>query len=158
MSREAGVAAAVLTLCSLQFVLAMRGAQIDPVLCLLTTFSVYAMLRHLLLGDGWSWYVFAGFAAGLGVITKGVGFLPMLLLIPFFALRAFRWKGLASLDAGAGRLALVAGAARDAGRHLAVVRSHARWQRPVDRPSTRRIATKSCSSRPSADMPRPGTT
>jgi 4-amino-4-deoxy-L-arabinose transferase-like glycosyltransferase len=100
VSREAGLAAAVLTLCSLQFVLAMRGAQIDPVLCLLTTFSLYAFLRQLLLGDGWTWYALGGFAAGLGVITKGVGFLPLLLLIPFFALRAFRWKGLGAMDSG----------------------------------------------------------
>jgi 4-amino-4-deoxy-L-arabinose transferase-like glycosyltransferase len=101
VSREAGLAAAILTLCSLQFVLAMRGAQIDPVLCLLTTFSLYAFLRHLLLGDGWKWYALGGLAAGLGVITKGVGFLPLLLLIPFFVLRAFRWRGLATLDSGA---------------------------------------------------------
>jgi 4-amino-4-deoxy-L-arabinose transferase-like glycosyltransferase len=101
VSREAGFASAVLTLCTLQFVLAMRGAQIDPVLCLLTTFSLYALLRHLLLGDGWRWYLIGGFVAGLGVITKGVGFLPLLVLAPYFAMRAFRWKGLAALDAGA---------------------------------------------------------
>jgi 4-amino-4-deoxy-L-arabinose transferase-like glycosyltransferase len=100
VSREAGLAAGVALLCSLQFVLAMRGAQIDPLLCLLTTFSVYALLRHLLLGDGWRWYVLAGFAAGLGVFTKGVGFLPILLLAPYFALRAFGWQGLANIDAG----------------------------------------------------------
>lgn len=102
VSREAGLGAAILVLSSLQFTLAFRGAQIDPVLCLLTTFSVYALLRHLLLGDGWRWYFLGGFAAGLGVITKGVGFLPLLLLIPFFSLRAFGWQGLATLDSGRG--------------------------------------------------------
>jgi 4-amino-4-deoxy-L-arabinose transferase-like glycosyltransferase len=102
VSREAGLGAAIASLCSLQFVLAFRGAQIDPVLCLLTTFSLYALLRHLLLGDGWRWYFLGGFAAGLGIITKGVGFLPLLLLIPYFALRGFGWHGLAKVDAGRG--------------------------------------------------------
>jgi 4-amino-4-deoxy-L-arabinose transferase-like glycosyltransferase len=102
VSREMGIAAAVLVLCSLQFVLATRGAQIDPTLCLLTTFSLYALLRHLLLGHGWRWYAMAGFAAGLGIFTKGVGFLPLLMLIPFFVLRGFGWNGLAKVDAGAG--------------------------------------------------------
>lgn len=102
VSREMGFAASLLVLCSLQFVLATRGAQIDPTLCLLTTFSVYALLRHLLLGHGWRWYLLAGFAAGLGVFTKGVGFLPLLLLIPFFLLRGFGWKNLAPVDAGRG--------------------------------------------------------
>ena len=101
-SREAGVGAALLTLCSLQFTVAMRGAQIDPTLCFLTTLSLYALLRHLLLGPAWRWYVIGGLAAGVGVITKGVGFLPLLSLIPYFALRRAGWGGLATLDAGRG--------------------------------------------------------
>jgi 4-amino-4-deoxy-L-arabinose transferase-like glycosyltransferase len=100
VGREAGFGAAITVLCTLQFVLATRGAQIDPTLCLLTTFAVYAFLRHLLLGDGWRWYLLGGFAAGLGIFTKGVGFLPVLLLIPYFLLRGFGWRGLATLDAG----------------------------------------------------------
>ncbi|MBC8025849.1 MAG: glycosyltransferase family 39 protein [Steroidobacteraceae bacterium] len=102
VNREAGLAAAILVVCTLQFVQTMRGAQIDPTLCFLTTFSLYSLLRHLLLGAGWRWYAVGGFAAGIGVITKGVGFLPMLVLLPFFLLRAFRWNGLAPLDAGKG--------------------------------------------------------
>ena len=39
---------------------------------------------------------------GLGIFTKGVGFLPILVLLPFFALRGFGWRGLAPIDAGAG--------------------------------------------------------
>jgi 4-amino-4-deoxy-L-arabinose transferase-like glycosyltransferase len=99
-SREAGVAASILTVSTLQFVITLRGAQIDPVLCFLVTFSVYSLLRHLLLGPSWGWYLVAGITAGLGVITKGVGFLPMLMLIPFFLLRGFGWKGLAPLEGG----------------------------------------------------------
>ena len=100
VNREAGLAAALISVCTLQFVMVMRGAQIDATLCFLTTFSLYALLRHLLLGPAWGWYFIGGFAAGLGVFTKGVGFLPVLLLIPFFTLRAFKWKGLAAVDAG----------------------------------------------------------
>jgi 4-amino-4-deoxy-L-arabinose transferase-like glycosyltransferase len=100
VSRESGLAAALVTVSTLHFVMVMRGAQIDPVLCFMVTFSLYALLRHLLLGPAWGWYVAGGFVAGLGVITKGVGFLPLLVLIPYFALRAFRWQGLAAVQGG----------------------------------------------------------
>jgi 4-amino-4-deoxy-L-arabinose transferase-like glycosyltransferase len=100
VSREAGFAAALVLCFTLQFMLVFRSAQIDPVLCFLTTLSLYALLRHLLTGPAWGWYCVGGFAAGIGIFTKGVGFLPMLLLIPFFALRAFEWRGLAVIDAG----------------------------------------------------------
>lgn len=102
VGREAGFAAALITVCTLQFMMVTRGAQIDATLCFLTTFSLYALLRHLLLAPSWRWYFVGGFAAGLGVFTKGVGFLPMLLLLPFFLLRGFRWQGLAQIDAGKG--------------------------------------------------------
>jgi len=102
VSRQAGLAASLITVCTLQFVMVNRGAQIDATLCFLTTFSLYALLRHLLLGPAWGWYFAGGFLAGLGVFTKGVGFLPVLALIPFFALRGARWQGLAVIDAGRG--------------------------------------------------------
>ena len=100
VSREAGLAVALVTVTTLHFAVTLRGAQIDPVLCFLTTLSVYALLRHLLLGPAWGWYLLGGLVAGIGVITKGVGFLPLLLLIPFFLMRHFGWRGLASIDGG----------------------------------------------------------
>jgi len=100
VSREAGLAAALISVCTLQFLMVMRGAQIDATLCFVTTFSLYALLRHLLLGPSWGWYFIGGFVAGIGIFTKGVGFLPLLLLIPYFSLRALRWKGLPPVDAG----------------------------------------------------------
>ncbi|MEO8063328.1 MAG: glycosyltransferase family 39 protein [Pseudomonadota bacterium] len=102
VSREAGFAAALVLCFTLQFVMVFRGAQIDPVLCFITTLSLYALLRHLLSGPAWGWYSIGGFAAGVGIFTKGVGFLPVLLLIPFFLLRGFKWRGLANIDAGTG--------------------------------------------------------
>jgi 4-amino-4-deoxy-L-arabinose transferase-like glycosyltransferase len=98
--RVAGLAAGVMVCVTLQFVVTMRGAQIDPLLCGFTTLSLYGLLRHLLLGPRWGWYALAGFAAGLGVITKGVGFLPMLVLVPYFLMRRFRWKSLPDIGGG----------------------------------------------------------
>jgi len=86
-SREAGFAAAALLAVSFQFVVQARAAQIDMLLTFLTTASLYGIGRHLLAGPDWRAYTMGGFAAGVGVITKGTGFLPLLLLVPFFALR-----------------------------------------------------------------------
>jgi 4-amino-4-deoxy-L-arabinose transferase-like glycosyltransferase len=87
-TRESALAAAILLACTVQFLLAARSAQIDVTLCLLTTLSLYGLLRHLLYGPAWSWYFTGGLAAGLGVITKGVGFLPLLVFLPYALLRA----------------------------------------------------------------------
>ena len=134
VSREAGLAAALISVCTLQFLMVMRGAQIDATLCFLTTFSLYALLRHLLLGPAWGWYFIGGFAAGLGVFTKGVGFLPVLLLIPYFSLRALRWQGLPPIDAGmAGWRWWLAPLAMLLG-DLVVVRADARRRAPAAPP------------------------
>lgn len=91
-SRETGLIAAISLLMTVQFVWQARQAQIDATLCFWTTLSLYGLLRHLLLGPAWRWYAVGWFAAGLGVITKGVGFLPLLALIPFALLRAPKWS------------------------------------------------------------------
>ena len=90
-NREAGLWAALALLFTLQFTMQARAAQIDATLCFFTTLSLYALLRHLLLRDGWKWYVLGGFAAGLGVITKGVGFLPLLVLLPYAYAQWRKW-------------------------------------------------------------------
>jgi len=97
--RRAGLAAAILLACSVQFVQTMRGAQIDPTLLFFSTLSLWAFCRHLLLGPDWRAYFIGGLAAGIGVITKGVGFLPLLLLPIFFAMARTRWA-LAAIPAG----------------------------------------------------------
>jgi 4-amino-4-deoxy-L-arabinose transferase-like glycosyltransferase len=83
--------AGVALLATFQFALEFKAAQIDPTMTMLTTVSLYALLRHLLLGPAWGWYAFGGFAAGLGVIAKGVGFLPLLVLAPYALLVRLRW-------------------------------------------------------------------
>ena len=81
-NRRSGVWAAAAVLCSVQFVYQFKRAQIDPTLVLMTTASFYLMARHVLLARNWR-FAYAGFAlAGLGVITKGVGFLPLLSVLP----------------------------------------------------------------------------
>lgn len=90
-SRETAWWAALGLLACLQFTLQARSAQIDATLCLFATLSLYGFLRHLLLGPDWRWFTAGFLAAGLGVMTKGVGFLPLLLFLPWAGLRLARW-------------------------------------------------------------------
>jgi 4-amino-4-deoxy-L-arabinose transferase-like glycosyltransferase len=99
--REAALLTAALLICTVQFLLVTRGAQIDATLCLLTTLSLYGLLRHLMLGPAWGWYFIGGLAAGLGVITKGVGFLPLLILLPYAFLRSRGFAPLPRFSGGA---------------------------------------------------------
>ena len=101
-SRETAWWAAAALLACLQFTMQARSAQIDAVLCFFTTLSLYGLLRHLLLGPDWRWFTLGCFAAGLGVMTKGVGFLPLLVLVPWALLRRAGW-GLPALGGGARR-------------------------------------------------------
>ena len=89
--REAALCAAFVLLLTFQFTWQFRQAQIDGVLCFLTTLSLYGLLRHVILGPAPAWFVAGWFAAGLGVITKGVGFLPLLVLLPFVVLARRGW-------------------------------------------------------------------
>lgn len=110
--RQTGVYAAALLLVTLQFALQARTAQIDAALAFWTTLGVYGICRHLLLGPQWRWYV-AGFAAaGAGVITKGVGILPLFVLVPWAVARFRGWNSLPRFRGGwrwaAGPLAMLA--------------------------------------------------
>ena len=80
---HAGVALGVTVL----FVLQARTAQIDMVLTFWTMLSTYGLLRHALLGPSLPWWLVGWAAAGFGVITKGVGFLPLLMLQNLWAVR-----------------------------------------------------------------------
>ena len=89
--REVALAGAFVLLITFQFVWQARQAQIDGVLCFFTTLSLYGLLRHLVLGPAPGWYLAGWAAAGFGVITKGVGFLPLLALIPHAILARRGW-------------------------------------------------------------------
>ncbi len=89
--REVALAGGFVLLLTFQFTWAARHAQIDPVLCFLSTLSLYGLMRHVLLGPATGWFVVGWIAAGLGVVTKGVGFLPLLALLPALVLAGRGW-------------------------------------------------------------------
>ncbi|MCX7513237.1 ArnT family glycosyltransferase [Frateuria hangzhouensis] len=99
-SRQVGLYAAAGLLLAFQFVYQVKRAQIDPLLMLLITAGNWGLLRHMLCGPHWRAYWLGCFCAGLGVITKGVGFLPLLLLLPYgFAARR-GWDGVVRMGPG----------------------------------------------------------
>lgn len=93
--RREGLAAAGSLLIMVQFILQGKSAQIDMVLTFWTTLALYGMVRYLLLGASLAWFLAGSFCMGLGIITKGVGFLPVFLIIAYaFAL----WRGWSPLN------------------------------------------------------------
>ncbi len=90
-NRQTGLLAAASLLFSFQFVLQAKSAQIDAMVTCWITLGCYGMLRFMLTERRWRWYFTAFFFMGVGVITKGVGFLPVFMLIPY-ALHVFRFK------------------------------------------------------------------
>jgi 4-amino-4-deoxy-L-arabinose transferase-like glycosyltransferase len=81
-TRRIGLYAAWALLFTVQFTFQAKKAQIDPLVTFLITLGNYGLLRHLLLGPNWRWWAVGWAAAGLGVITKGVGVLVLLMLLP----------------------------------------------------------------------------
>lgn len=90
-NHRAGLLAAGAVLVSFDFTFQMRAAQIDGVEVFWVTLAVYGLLRHLLLGPSWRWYAIGFLAAGMGVITKGIGVLALLVFVPFWLARWRAW-------------------------------------------------------------------
>ena len=88
-----GLFAAALMLLSFQFAYQVKRAQIDPLVMALITLANWGLLIHLLRGPNWRAWWLGCFAAGLGVITKGVGVIALLLLLPYLAARRGAWVG-----------------------------------------------------------------
>ncbi|BCT92036.1 hypothetical protein LYSHEL_10600 [Lysobacter helvus] len=118
-SHRAGLWAAIGVLACAQFLYQAKRAQIDPTVVCFITLGVYGIARHVLRGPShggpaWRWYWIGCFAAGLGVISKGVGFLALLMLVPYAWMRWRKWDGLAQLGShnawrwSAGALAFLA--------------------------------------------------
>ncbi|MDW8479711.1 MAG: glycosyltransferase family 39 protein [Xanthomonadales bacterium] len=80
--RRAAAWAAGALFASLQFGLQAKRAQIDMVLVFLTTLGLWALARALLRAEGRRLALLGGMASGLGTVTKGVGFLPLLAFLP----------------------------------------------------------------------------
>ena len=81
-TRRVGLYAAWALLFAFQFTFQAKKAQIDPLVVFFITLANYGLLRHLLLGPSWRWWTAGWFFAGVGVITKGVGVLALLMLVP----------------------------------------------------------------------------
>lgn len=81
-NREVALAAALVLVLTPQFLLQGKTGQIDALVCFWITLGCYGLLRHFFLGPQWRWYFIACAAMGMGIITKGVGFLPLLMLLP----------------------------------------------------------------------------
>ena len=115
--RKAAWWAALALLTTLQFALQARRAQIDAVVVAMMTASMYGLIRYHLLGDRLRWAAFGWFMAGLGTITKGVGFLPLLAPPLVGWARRRSWRQIAPVAAGMhtmlwlGPLAFVTGTA-----------------------------------------------
>ncbi|MEP6881488.1 MAG: glycosyltransferase family 39 protein [Dokdonella sp.] len=95
-----GLWAAILVLSTFQFAYQSKRAQIDPLVTFFITLANYGLLRHFLLGPNWRAYWLGCFAAGLGVITKGVGVLALLMILPFAFARWRNWQHLPTLNGG----------------------------------------------------------
>lgn len=89
-----GLYAAVIVLMTMQFVDVIRHAQIDPLALFWITLGNVGILLHCLRGPNWRLYWLGCFAAGMGVITKGVGVIALLMLLPYVVMRFRQWPGL----------------------------------------------------------------
>lgn len=96
-NRRIGVIAALLFLGTYQTISILRAGQIDGFLCLWISIGMYGLVRHLLLGPAWGWFYVSCLAMGLGIASKGVGFVPTLMLIPYaYAVRK-GWSGVVAM-------------------------------------------------------------
>ncbi len=91
-NRRTGLAAAGGLLLCIQFSENARTAQVDMLLTFWCTLGLYGLARHLLLGAAALWLYLAFAAMGLGVLTKGVGVLPLLMLPLYFWAKARGWR------------------------------------------------------------------
>jgi 4-amino-4-deoxy-L-arabinose transferase-like glycosyltransferase len=92
-NHRAGLYAATAVLFAFQFMYQMKRAQIDPLVSGWITLANWGLLLHFLRGPNWRAYWLGCFAAGLGVITKGVGFLALLMFVPYVFARWRGWEG-----------------------------------------------------------------
>jgi len=91
-TRRVGLYAAWALLFALQFTYQSKKAQIDPLVTFFITLANYGLLRHLLLGPNWTLWTLGWFAAGLGTITKGVGGLALLMILPAAIASLMHWS------------------------------------------------------------------
>jgi len=94
-TRRVGLYAGYALLFTVQFTYQAKRAQIDPVLVFWVTLAGYALIRHFLRGPDWRMWALGWFAAGVGTITKGVGALALLMIVPAMLATWRRWPRVA---------------------------------------------------------------
>ena len=92
-NHKAGLYAAIAALFVFQFMYQVKRAQIDPLIMGWITLANWGLLLHFLRGPNWRAYWLGCFAAGIGVITKGVGILAFLMFVPYAFARVRGWDG-----------------------------------------------------------------
>ena len=92
-NHRAGMYAAIAVLFAFQFMYQVKRAQIDPLIMAWITLANWGLLLHFLRGPNWRAYWIGCFAAGVGVITKGVGVLAFLMFVPYLFARLRDWEG-----------------------------------------------------------------
>jgi 4-amino-4-deoxy-L-arabinose transferase-like glycosyltransferase len=90
---RAGLCAAIAVLFVFEFTFQVKRAQIDPLVMAWITLANWGLLLHFLRGPNWRAFWLGCFAAGLGVITKGVGILALLMFAPYLFARLRGWEG-----------------------------------------------------------------
>lgn len=92
-NHRAGLYAGIAVLFAFQFMYQVKRAQIDPIIMGWITLANWGLLLHFLRGPNWRAYWLGCFAAGVGVITKGVGILALLMFVPYLFARWRGWDG-----------------------------------------------------------------
>ncbi len=105
-NHRAGLYAAIAVLFAFQFMYQMKRAQIDPLVTGWITLANWGLLVHFVRGPNWRAFWIGCFAAGLGVITKGVGILAFLMFAPYLFARMRRWDGVTVTSGSALRWAV----------------------------------------------------
>lgn len=100
-NHRAGLLAALGVLFAFQFMYQVKRAQIDPLVMGWVTLANWGLLLHFLRGPNWRAYWLGCFAAGLGVISKGVGVLALLMFVPYLFARWRNWQGVTQTSASA---------------------------------------------------------
>lgn len=92
--REAAWYATFILLVTIQFTQQAKAARIDATLAAFTTLALYGFVRHHCLGPAPRWQVLSWLFMGLGILTKGVGFLPVFALPGVVVARGLRRRRL----------------------------------------------------------------
>ncbi|MBP3975815.1 ArnT family glycosyltransferase [Pseudoxanthomonas spadix] len=92
-TRKVGLYAGWALLFAFQFTYQAKRAQIDALVLGMVTLANYGLIRHLIKGPDWKMWVLGWFFAGLGTITKGVGFLALLMILPAALASVRGWPG-----------------------------------------------------------------